>query len=215
MPSEKDKILEFNQYIKSNKTPYIIYADMESVIKKIDGCANNPENSSTTKIGEHIPCGYLMATIWTFDHIENKHTLYRSKDCMKKFCESLREHAKNIIDFEKKKMLKIAKEELKSHQDAKVCYICGKRVLRKLSKSINYWKVRDHCHYTWKYSGAAHSICNLKFNVPNEIPVVFHNDSNYDCHPIIKELANEFKGQLECVGEKTEKYKTFSVPIEK
>ena len=55
------------------------------------------------KIGEHIPCRYSLSTNWTFDHIENKHTLYRGKDCMKKFCESLREHAKNIIDFEKKK----------------------------------------------------------------------------------------------------------------
>ena len=65
---------------------------------------------------------------------------------MKKFCESLREHAKNVIDFEKKKKLPLTKEEVKSHQDAKVCYICGKRILKKLSKSINYRKVRDHCH---------------------------------------------------------------------
>ena len=58
MPSEKDKILEFNQYMKSDKMPYIIYAVIESLTIKIDGCVNNPENSSTTKIGEHIPCRY-------------------------------------------------------------------------------------------------------------------------------------------------------------
>ena len=63
MSSEKDKILEFNQYMKADKMPYIIYADMEFLIKKIDGCANNPENSSITKIGELIPCGYSMSTI--------------------------------------------------------------------------------------------------------------------------------------------------------
>ena len=68
---------------------------------------------------------------------------------MKKFCESLREHVKNKIDFEKK-MLTLTNEELKPHQDAKVCYIFGKGILKKLSKSINYWKVRDHCHYTSK-----------------------------------------------------------------
>ena len=62
---------------------------------------------------------------------------------------------------------------LKSHQD-----VCGKRILKKLSKNINYQEVRDCCHYAGKYRGAAHSICNLKFNVPNEIPVVFHNRSN-------------------------------------
>ena len=114
---------------------------------------------------------------------------------------------KNIIDFEKKKMLPLRKEELKSYQDAKVCYICGKTILKKLFKNINYQKVRDHCHFTGKYRGAAHSICNLKFNVPNEIPVVFQNGSNYYYHFIIKELANEFERQFECLGENTEKYK--------
>ena len=99
---------------------------------------------------------------------------------MKKFCESLREHAKNIIGFENKKMLPLTKEELKSHKDTKACYISGKRILKKLSKSKNYWKFRDHCHYTGKYGGAAHSISNLIFNLPKEIPVVFHNGSNYD-----------------------------------
>ena len=63
MPSEKDNILEFNQFMKSDKMPFIIYADIESLIRKIDGWANNPENFSTTKIGEHIPCGYSMSTI--------------------------------------------------------------------------------------------------------------------------------------------------------
>ena len=132
MPSEKDNTLEFNQYMKSDKMPYIIYTDIESLIKKIDGCANDSENSSTTKIDKHIPCGSSVSTIWGFDHIEDKHTLYHGKDCMKKFCTSLREHAKNIIDFEKKKMLPLTKEELQSHQDAKECYICRKRILKKV-----------------------------------------------------------------------------------
>ena len=58
--------------------PFIVYADIKSLIRKIDGCANNPENSSTTKIGEHIPCGYSMSKTWAFDYIENKHTLFIS-----------------------------------------------------------------------------------------------------------------------------------------
>ena len=72
-------------------------------LKKIDGCANKPENSLITKIGYYIPCGYSISTISAFDYIENKHTLYPGKDYMKKFRTSLREHLKNIIDFEKKK----------------------------------------------------------------------------------------------------------------
>ena len=118
-------------------------------------------------------------------------------------------------------MLPLTKE-LKSYQDTKVCYICGKRIFKKLSKSLNHWKVIDHCHYTGKCTDAAGNICNLKFNVPNEIPVVFHNGLNDDYHfiikelVIIKELANEYEEQIECLVENTEKYnKTFSIPIEK
>ena len=63
MPSGKNNILEFNQYMKSNKMSYIIYADIEPSIKKIDGCANNTEKSSPWKLGEHIPCGFSMSAI--------------------------------------------------------------------------------------------------------------------------------------------------------
>ena len=76
MPPEKDNILEFNQYMKSDKMPCIFYADMESLIKKIDSLTNNPENSPATKLGEHIPCGYSISTIWAFNNVEKKSTPY-------------------------------------------------------------------------------------------------------------------------------------------
>ena len=59
--------------------------------------------------------------------------------------------------------------------------------------------------FTGKYRGAAHSICNLKFNMPDGIPVVFHNDSNYDYNFIKKELANKIEGQPKCLVEIREK----------
>ena len=79
-----------------------------------------------TKIGKHISCEYSMSAIWGFNHIEDKHNLYRGKDCMKKFCESFREHAKSITDFEKKKTLSLKRKNLESYKDAKVCCICRK-----------------------------------------------------------------------------------------
>ena len=103
LPSEKDRILELHEYMKSGKMSYIIYADIESLIRKIDGCANNLENSSTTKISEHTPWEYSISLIWKFDHIENKQT----------FCTSLRKHAKNKIDFEKKKNDTVNKKRTK------------------------------------------------------------------------------------------------------
>ena len=63
MPFEENMIVEFNQYLISAKVPSIIYADLEYLIKKIDRCENNPEKSSTTKVGKHIPCGYSVSRI--------------------------------------------------------------------------------------------------------------------------------------------------------
>ena len=71
-------------------------------------------------------------------------------------------------------------------------------------------KVRDHCHYTGKCRGAAHRTCNLRYKTSKKILVVFDNGSTYDYHFIIKELAEEFEGQFECLEENTEKYITFS-----
>ena len=82
-------------------------------------------------------------------------------------------------------------------------------------KINKYRKTRDHSHYAGEYRGAAHSICNLKYSVPTKIPLVFHNESNYDYHFIIKELAEEFKKQFTCLGKNSEKYITFTVAIEK
>ena len=136
--------------------PNIIYADLESLIKKTDGFANNPEKSSTTKTGEHIPCGNSISTIWAFE--ENKHSLCRIKNCMKNFCSSLREHAANVINFEKKKLLLLTKKELELHQYVTVCYICGKRFSKKFANDKSYQKDRHHCYFTGKYRGTAHSI---------------------------------------------------------
>ena len=102
----------------------------------------------------------------------------------------------------------------------KVCSICKERFSTDDNNGIafnkEYHKVRDHCHYTGKYRGAAHGICNLRYETPKEIPVVFHNGSTYDYYFIIKGLAEEFNGQrFECLVENTEKYITFSVPIKK
>ena len=137
---------------------------------------------------------------------------------MERFCKDLRDHAMKIINYEEKEMIPLTDKENKSYEKQKVCYICKKE----FSTDENdknafklYHKVRDHCHYNGKFRGAAHSICNLRYTTPKEIPVVFHNGSTYDYHFIINKLAKEFYGQLECLGENTEKYITFSVPISK
>ena len=114
VPFEDTKILEFNQYQKSDKAPFIIYADLECIIETIDGCKNNPENSSTTKVSKDIPSGFSMSTILSIRSTENKHDVYKGKDCMKKFCESLGQHAVKIINLKKKKRKLLTKEHQES-----------------------------------------------------------------------------------------------------
>ena len=118
-------------------------------------------------------------------------------------------------------MIPLTKKEEANHNNQKVCYICKKEFdtnntteSNSLERKKNY-KVRDHCHYTGKYRGAAHNMCKLRYKIPKEIPIVFHNGSTYDYQFIIKELVKEFDGNFECLGENTEKYIIFSVPLKK
>ena len=107
---------------------------------------------------------------------------------MKNFYLDLRELATKIINYEKKEMIPLTKKEENKHNKQEV---------------------------TGKYRGVAHDICNSRYKIPKEISVVFHNGSIYDYHFIIKELAEQFEGEFECLGENKEKYITFSVPIKK
>ena len=91
---------------------------------KLDGCKYNPENSSTTKVSENIPSGFVISTISSFKSIENKDNVCRGKDSMKTFYKSLRQQSTETINFKKKKIKFLTKEPQKSYENAKICYIC-------------------------------------------------------------------------------------------
>ena len=147
-----------------------------------------------------------MFTRCSFDEKENKLNYYRGKDCIEKLCKKLKERAVKIINY----------EENKSYKEQEACHICEEKFcMDKDDENYkNKRKVKDHCHYTGKFRGAAHSKCNLNYKVPKDIPIIIHNAS-YDTHFIINELAEEFKDELNCIGENMEKYITFSVPVKK
>ena len=131
---------------------------------------------------------------------------------MKNFCLGLREHAAKIINYEKKEMIPLTKKKRKSII-SKNFVIYVKIIISTDGSNKKYHKVKDDCHYTGKYEGAAHDICNLRYKIPKEIPVMFHNGSTYDYHFIIKELGEEFEREFACLKYRT--YITFSVPIKK
>ena len=86
MSEEENKILKSNQGEKSIKVPFIIYADLESLLEKMNTCHNNPEKSSTVKINKHTSSGYSLFTHCSFDTTKNNLDCYRGKNCMKNFC---------------------------------------------------------------------------------------------------------------------------------
>ena len=174
--------------------------------------------SYTERKAKQEPSGYALSLICSFDKTKNKHNFYRGRDCIKRFCSDLKELGTKIINYEQKEMIPLTDNENKYYEEQKECYICQKEFCydkNEKKKFKIYQKVRDHCYYTGKRRGAAHSIGNLICKVPQEIPVKTHNGSTYDYHFIIKEFAEEFKGQFKCLGENTKKYITFSVPIKK
>ena len=218
MPTEDNNILKYNNGEKSLKASFTIYANLECLLIKEQSCQNNPKEPYTERKAKHEPSGYSLSLISSFNSKENKHNVNRGRDCIEKFCKDLKELATKIINYEEKEMIPLTDSENKFYEEQEVCHICQKEFCydkNEKKKFKIYQKVRDHCHYTGKFRGAAHSICNLNYKVPKEIPVKIHNGSTYDYHFIIKELAEEFKGQFECLGENTEKYITFSVPINK
>ena len=218
IPKEDEKISKYNHEENSLKAPFIIYADLECILKKEQSRQNNPKNSYTEREAKHKPSGYSWSLICSFDATKNRYNFYRGKDFIERFCKDVKDLAIEISNYREQEMMPLTDEEIKFYKGQKACHICKKKFSydkNKESKFKLYQKVRDHCHYTGKFRGAAHNTCNLTYKVPKEIPIVFHNGSIYDYHFIIKQLAKEFKGQFKCLGENTEKYITFSIPIKK
>ena len=157
-----------------------------------------------------------MFTSCSFDEKENKLNYYRGKDCIEKLCKKLKERAMKIIDYEEKEMIPLTHEENNFYKEQEACHICKEKFCMDKDDEdyINRKKVKHHCHYTEKFRGAAHSKCNLNYKVLKDIPVIIHNAS-YDAHFTINQLVEEFKGELDRIGENMEKYITFSVPIKR
>ena len=99
IPKEANKILNYSHGEKSMKDPFIIYADLESLLEKMNTCHNDSEKSSVTKINKHTSSGYSLFTHCSFDTTKNKLDYYRGKNCMKNICLDLKEHATKIMNY--------------------------------------------------------------------------------------------------------------------
>ena len=103
MPTKDNNVIKYNHGEKSIKLPFVVYADLECLLEKMNTCYNNPKKSSATKINKHTTSGYSVFTHCSFDKSKSKRNYYRGEDCMTKFCKDLREHVTKIINYEKKR----------------------------------------------------------------------------------------------------------------
>ena len=124
-------------------------------------------------------------------------------------CDYIKNEAKRLYHmFPEKPMNLRTREEWREFNRARKCHICFKEF-----QELNP-KVRDHCHYTGKYRGPAHRMCNLRCKVPSYIPIVFHNLSRYDTHLFIRELGKKFDtGKIGVIAQNNEKYISFNIDV--
>ena len=201
---------------KSLRMNDMIYLDLECLLRKYDTCSNDPNKSSTEKIAYHEACGYSICTIR--NHTKESICIYhRGKDSLSKLCKELRDQAIKLINTKNLPLTTLTPNEQAIHDKSNKCHICNRKFItdenRKYYKKL--LKDIDHDHYPGKYRGTTHSICNLRYQTPKDIPVVIHNGSNCDFHLLITELAKEFRSDMKYIGEKTEKYISFLIPIKK
>ena len=188
---------------------------MESLIKPIQSCEPNPQSSYTKKYQKHEPISYSYYIKCFDDNVFSQEPkTYTGLDPMQKFVESLEKDVKEIANIPKVDMI-FGKEEAERFNEETKCWICKGEFDNTPDKNgyKKYKKVRDHCHFTGRYRGAAHNKCNLEYKKPKFIPVVFHNLSGYDSHLFIKNLGFT-AGNIDCIPNNEERYISFTKNIE-
>ena len=162
--------LRFKNFLYSEKAPFAVYADFESLIKPLDNCDPDPNKSYTKKYQKHEPISfsYYIAVNGVFKPVLRKYTKTKPEDAdaMDIFIKWLEEDVKDIANIEPKEMI-FTEEDIKHFNNASDCWICG--------EELGNDRVRDHCHFTGRYRGPAHNKCNLKYRKPKNISVFFHN----------------------------------------
>ncbi|XP_057305273.1 uncharacterized protein LOC130642205 [Hydractinia symbiolongicarpus] len=153
----------------------------------------------------------IMKRTFAYGEVPDPLTVYRGKDCVTRFVNHLEDEVKRLYStYPQQDMLPLSEVLKKEHDSATSCPIC----MKPFDNDEYSRKARDHCHYTGLYRGAAHSICNLRYKIPNHVPVIFHNLSGYDAHLFIRELGEKYDTQdISCIAENTGNYISFNVKI--
>ena len=178
--------INFKNYFKQMSVPFKIYADFECNLKKTDSDIKCSSSSSyTKKYQEHVPCNFAYKAVCVDNKFSKKIVLYRGKNAVNKFIKSILNeynYCRKVMRKHFNKNLIMSVEEEERFEMSNICWICNKLF------EVSDKKVRDHCHISGKYRGAAHWSCNINLKITKKVPVIFHNLKVYGSHLTIKEL---------------------------
>ena len=273
MPEEGKNTLSFRNHHKQMKVPYVIYADIEALIRKILGREIGPESkkkSYTEKTEWHEACGYSYMVVRIDGEVSGS-KVYRDENAVRTFLNDILQEEVKIRDsLAEKKPIVMEPYDWVKFKSATDCHICNKSLIKdefldslpvwsieggegsekcsykgqwqwkflclkkltekedqlkaKLQKNCSFCRktllqknfrdaVKDHCHITGRYRGAAHNECNLKLRInpkTYQIPVMFHNLRGYDAHHLMQAIS-QLQKEVKCIANNMEKYVTFSV----
>ena len=230
MPADDKNTLSYQNYQKQLPAPYIIYADFEALTTKIEGPALDPSKSNTSRTQEHEACSYCYVVVRSDGKTEPP-VEYRGPNAAEHFLRSLKVEEQKIWNvLSRPKAMRMTENDWQAHNEATDCHVC--------EQPLEGDAVRDHCHISGNYRGAAHNACNLKLRINPQttvVPVVFHNLRGYDSHLLMQAMAKirppqdegeddltdrqelekyleeERTYKLTCIPNNTEKYISFSL----
>lgn len=206
MPTTENKWVSFKNYKNQIKVPFIIYADIESLLKRP---SKSCEQEMLGVYQQHIPysLGYYLKC--TYDDTKSYYKSKRGLKCIEWFANELYEIAFDVAPILNTivPINALSDAETKEFNSAIYCHICQKKFMEHESK------IKDHSHLTGKYRGASHESCNLQFIETKTIPVVFHN-LGYDSHFLIEKIATLFEGKVEVIPINNEKYISFTKTVD-
>ena len=194
-------IIEFENYFKQIPVPFKIYADFECNLKGVE-CY---EGSYIKKYQHHIPCSSAYKVVCIDDRFTKRIVVYGGENAAYEFIKVILKeykYCKKVMNKYLNKNLIMSKEEEHLFQHSNSCWICKKLI------NNDEEKVRDHCHVTGKFRGAAHWNFNINFRLTKKDPVIFRNLRNYDSHLTFNEL-DKFDLKINVIPNGLEKYMAF------
>ena len=177
-------INEFKNYFKQIPVPFKIYADFECNLKTVESY----DGSYSKTCQDHVSYSFAFKLFCGDDKFNKTIVVFRGKNVAYEFIKAIVkefEYCKRVMKKHFNKNLIMSEEEVEQFRSSKTCWICEKLI------DNDDEKVRDHCHITGKFRGAAPWSCNISLQLTKKVLVIFHNLRGYVSHLILREL-NKF-----------------------